>query len=508
MTVIENAATRPEQGLKVLPGSAVQYAVLVLILLFGFGIRLYDLKDAPLDFHPTRQLRSAIIARGLYYGWDTSASPDQRALAQNIASSMEIYEPTIFEGLVALTYRAIGQELLWVSRAWCALFWTVGGLALFALGRRFAPFWAVLAGLLFYFFLPFSIQASRSFQPDPFMVMWMILAWWAGYRWSETGRWSWAVLAGLTGGMALLIKAVAALPAVGALFALVLFAWGFKKAIRSPQAWVLTALLVLPSLVYYSSLGARSGSFLSFWTLSLSRLVLTSHFYAEWLGIVGGLLGFGSILVALLGVLLAQPRARALLIGAWIGYFVYGMVFPYQMTTHEYYHLSLIALVSLSLVPAAAALFEKLSVQPLIWRIVAILILAFTAGYNMYAARSALVVRDYAGEVIAWTRMGQALPDNGQIIALTSEYGNRLKYYGWHNLSAIWPTGADLQLSSLAGKDALDTTSYFQAKTAGKDYFLITAFGELEAQPQLKSILAHYPVLKKGDGFVLYDLRK
>ena len=42
---------------------------LTLFLLFGIAlaIRLYDITDLPLDFHPTRQLFSAVKARGMYY---------------------------------------------------------------------------------------------------------------------------------------------------------------------------------------------------------------------------------------------------------------------------------------------------------------------------------------------------------------------------------------------------------------------------------------------------------
>ena len=42
---------------------------LALAILFGaaLAIRLYDLTDLPLDFHPTRQLVSFIKARGYYY---------------------------------------------------------------------------------------------------------------------------------------------------------------------------------------------------------------------------------------------------------------------------------------------------------------------------------------------------------------------------------------------------------------------------------------------------------
>ena len=37
--------------------------ILFTLFVLGAGIRLVDLTDEPLDFHPTRQLRSAIIAR-------------------------------------------------------------------------------------------------------------------------------------------------------------------------------------------------------------------------------------------------------------------------------------------------------------------------------------------------------------------------------------------------------------------------------------------------------------
>jgi hypothetical protein len=50
-------------------GQSKLFLGIVLFILFalGLGIRLVDLTDPPLDFHPTRQIRSAIIARSLYY---------------------------------------------------------------------------------------------------------------------------------------------------------------------------------------------------------------------------------------------------------------------------------------------------------------------------------------------------------------------------------------------------------------------------------------------------------
>ena len=55
--------------------------ILVVILVCGFGTRLYDLTDPPLDYAATRQLRSAIIARGIYYGAATDVPECERAVA-------------------------------------------------------------------------------------------------------------------------------------------------------------------------------------------------------------------------------------------------------------------------------------------------------------------------------------------------------------------------------------------------------------------------------------------
>ena len=40
--------------------------VIALTAAAGLAIRLYDLTDPPLDFHPARQFHSAIIARGYF----------------------------------------------------------------------------------------------------------------------------------------------------------------------------------------------------------------------------------------------------------------------------------------------------------------------------------------------------------------------------------------------------------------------------------------------------------
>lgn len=483
-----------------------QFALLALVFLLGFGIRVYDLKDPPLDFHASRQLRSAIIARGIYYQLNIRADPEIRRTAQELAK-LEVYEPPILEAIVGFTDYLLGEEHFWLGRVYNALFWCVGGLAIFLLGRSFAGFSATLVGLLFYFFLPFSVIASRSFQPDPWMVMWVLLSAWAVYRWSVTLQWKWAVLAGLFGGIAVLVKAMAAFFVAGMFICIVFATLALRRLLRTAMPWAMAGFIILPSGVYYLFAHLqRASDFLSFWVVSLSGLVFTTNFYADWLAMMKGLMGLITVLVALIGVMLMEKRMRWLMIGGWIGYLLHGLVLPYQYVTHEYYHLPLVALVGLSVLGVLDVVFLALSKQGWLWRVAAVMVFGFAAFYGLYVSRSILYAADYTLEPVSWQRVSQALPKGASFVALTADYGLRLNYYGWRSASVFWPSSADLKLFSLSGNDPIRYEEYFDEVTAGKQFFLVTAFSELETQPQLKQILDRYPVYAEGSGFLVYDL--
>ena len=256
----------------------LKITAVVLLLALGMGLRLYDLTDQPLDFHPTRQLRGALIARSMYYQMLPDVDPQARQIAVGIANTTGQYEPSIVEKLVAMTYLALGREVLWVSRIYTSLFWLIGGVALYDLARRMTSYGGALVALAAFLILPFAVQASRSFQPDPGMVMWIILTVYALYRWGEKPSWKWAILAGALGGMAILTKVVAGYIVGGAAVAVVLTTLGLRRFWRNPQVWIMAVLMVAPSAVYYLSRSGRASDYFSGWTLSLSHLLLEPSF--------------------------------------------------------------------------------------------------------------------------------------------------------------------------------------------------------------------------------------
>jgi hypothetical protein len=493
------------------------WLVALALLALGLGLRLYDLTDQPIDFHATRQLRGAIIARGMYYQMLPAADADTRQRAIAFWYSTGQYEPSILEALVARTYLLVGGEYPWIARIYSSAFWIIGGLVLFALaGRSLAPGGA-LVGLAYYLILPFAVQASRSFQPDPGMVMWIILAVGALYRWAElvsqpllpSGEkkrlWIWVVLAGISGGMAMLTKVVAVYIVGGAAIAMALYALGVKRLWRSPQVWLMAILMIAPTAIYYAARQGRASEYFASWTISLSHLLLEPSFYVRWLNLVQNLMGLTALLLSLVGVLIAPVRLRALLLGLWGGYAVYGLFLPYQMYTHSYYHLQLVPIIGLSLVPVAQAILERLSQQTRFWQVLFVGIVLLGIAFPAWESVVAFSRDDFRGEPAYWQEIASHLPTDGKIIALTQDYGYRLMYYGWRKVT-LWPTRGERTLSSLRGSGK-EFEAYFAKRIEGKDYFLITSFNQLDDQPDLEQTLRQrYPLIAQGNGYLIYDL--
>lgn len=482
-------------------------SLLLLILIAGFAVRLYDLKDPPLDFHATRQLRSAIITRAFYYNSLPGADPTLAERA-GLLAQLETYEPPIMEWLVSRMNLLIGEDVFWTGRIFSALFWALGGFVLFLTGRKIASAWGALISLLIYFFLPMSVIMSRSFQPDPWMCFWVILFLWAILRWTETQSWAQTLLCGLIGGIAVIVKLFAVffvgMMFIGALAAL------WRKTKLNPliaKAFVMGLILIAPSFIYFLLLNrTASAGFFSSWVVSLSGMIRNPEFYGRWAAMIKGITGLILPLFAVTGVLIMSPDYRAVLLGGWAGYFLYGLFVPYQMVTHEYYSLILIPLTALSCAPIFQLITERLKTGGKLVPYAAALIFLAAAFYGGYAALGTLRSSDYSLEPAGWRKAGEAIPEGTAFIALTGDYGMRLNYYGWQSPSRMWPDRNDAALSALQGKEAEDFPAFFNAQVSGMDYFLVTAESELEQQPLLREALSVCPVFDEGNGFKLYDL--
>jgi hypothetical protein len=163
------------------------------------------------------------------------------------------------------------------------------------------------------------------------------------------------------------------------------------------------------------------------------------------------------------------------------------------MPTHDYYHWPYIAVAALG----AAVVVTRLEVvlariaPP---RLVAAVIALGCAAIAIAGARAAwprLHVRNAAAQLAQYREIGALAEHDTRVLFLDLEYGYPLMYHSEVSGDA-WPNQDDLAAEDLGGRPALDATARF-----ARDYedfkprfFIVTDLESLDAQPDLKALLA------------------
>lgn len=480
---------------------------LVLAFVLALGIRLYDLDDLPLDFNPARQLFSMLKARGMYYAITPGLPEWQREIAIQQWKESPVIEPPVLEALVAVSYRAFGENLA-IPRIYSILFWLFGGIFLFLLAQKLTDSNGAFFALLFYLFLPFGVYASRSFQPDPLMVALIIAALWAMWNWREKLTWRWAIAAGLLNGIAIFIKNVAVFPLAFAALALVLER-GILPSLKDRQTWSVAALSILP-VGLYTFYGVVVAGYLGgqFDFRFFPNLWSDPAFYLRWKGQLEGVFGFSVVLLALAGVFLSRRRVFVFLAGLWVGYFTYSMTFAYHTSTHDYYQLPFIPIVALSLAPIAQIVCERAaSLRNLpVLRIVAGLGCALVVALQIWTVRVELIRNNYRPDAEYFAMIGSLTGHTLEpVVSVSQDYGDRLEYWGWQP-NIAWYDESQLALRQAAGRN-IQLSERFGEFIEGKRFFVVTHLARLETEPYLKETLYNnFPVYAEGKGFVIFDL--
>jgi hypothetical protein len=252
--------------------------------------------------------------------------------------------------------------------------------------------------------------------------------------------------------------------------------------------------MIVPLLLYYlGGIGDQTSGYLTNWTV-ISRWseVLTPSFYMRWLIRVDDLLMAGLVFGGILGSVLTSRRTLAVLWGLGAGYLLYGVTFPFHILTHDYYHLPLVALVSLGIMSLTQVMIERVAKRGVALQFVFIGVILLFVFYNGWLGRSILLGQDYRDHPAYWREVGEAIPRNEKTIGISQNYGFRLMYFGWRRIE-LWPSDGSIRdFERIADETA---------------FFVITAKNQLE--PDLAEYLdTHYSVHAQGTGYLIYDLRQ
>jgi 4-amino-4-deoxy-L-arabinose transferase-like glycosyltransferase len=487
-----------------------QRAALLFVFAFAAAVRLDGLAELPLSFAPARQYYSALRARSLYYETQDQTPEWRKEVARHAVDGR--LEPPFMELLAVAGYLLAGGERLWIPRLLSALFWLAGGGFLFLVARWIGGFVPALAGTAFYLLLPFSVPASESFQPNPLMVMLTTIALWNSVRYRLSRQNRHFLAAAVAAGLGILVMPVCAPVILGALAALHIEQHGWRK-LPQPSSGLFLLIALVPGAAYYGY-GVLAGDM--GWKVPSSfvpEYFLNVRFWNGTLKRVRIVMGFSFPLIGVLGTFLATagPK-RALLFGLWSGYAAMCFLFNYHVSTHDYYHLLLIPIVALSLVPLIELVLQRLNemADGHILRKAAYGLLAlavFLGGGTAYQARRKPQVDKVDAAKAAL--VGRAVEHTTRAIVLDPFDRAPLFYHGFF-AGLRWPHLYDIRDEAMWGWEqvpARERLESYSRRLGVAQYFVVTDEPELNQQPELKRILeSESRLVASGEGYAVFKL--
>lgn len=496
-------------------GTRLRWVVIVSLLVGAIGVRLYRLNDIPMDFHATRQFRSALIARSYYYQHLDTVSARKKRVAQEAGARQGILEPPVMEFLASIAYRLSGRERLWMPRLMSSVFWVIGGIFLFSLASRVVSPDGAIVCCAFYLFLPFAIMASRSFQPDPLMVMLFLAGLSSIVKYFELPSRRRLTFAVSFTGLALFIKPVCVFPLFSSFLLLAIVAHGGWRAARNKHVWLFVICGLLPAAAFYGY-----GTFIAGFLTGQARgsfvpdLFLQSSYWRGWLDKVEYVIGYPALVVALFGLILFRPgRPRTLAIALWGGYLAFGLVFNYHIYTHNYYHLFLIPIVALSIGSVADRVLQTVRHERpgRLSQAMVLVLLATGTALAVDQVHWSWYRRGKPEDFVKLAQsIGEAVDHSDRTVFLARDSGKPLMYYA-EIAGSKWPETGEVRANTLRGRRGLSVEERFErlSRNRSPEYFIVTSLRDYARQKGLKKYLRdNFAVLKKKKNrYVIFDLR-
>lgn len=482
--------------------------VFLLLVVLGIIIRVSFISGAGVVHD--RQYRSLLMARAIYFSSEKAVPDWRQRVAETSSSRQEVLEPPITEHLVALGYRLLGKESLYVARMVPATFWIISAIPLFLLARRMTSIDAAIYSTAYYLLVPSGVLMSVSFLPEALMLLMLLISLLAIFSYVEQPSIFRLFIAASISAVAIWIKPFVAFVLPASFLFLVLDKTnGFKQLFRPPV--VLFCLIsLLPGVLYYGY-GLVVDDYLR-WKIHssfLPHLLWSISFWRGWLVTSAETAGVTPIVLALLGlVLVRRTISRRLLTGFFVGYVVFCLAFNYYTRFLTYYHAQLIVLVALALGSTVSTFANHLNhvFRARLPRAVLIVTVVFGLAMNYHHIKSSEIDLVFEGEKIS-AEIGRIVGHSERVAYLASHYGLPLEYYGelsgeyWPRPLKGWPlvSGPEQPRSIEERMPLLG----FEP-----EYFVITDLGEFRRHHgDLKQFLeANATLLAESDRYLVYKM--
>jgi hypothetical protein len=501
------------------PNSLQFKAALVLFFTLAALIRIIHVKNP--GHLVEREYNSAIFARDFYFQNNDSIEPWRQENARVTREMFPILEPPVTEYLVSWIYRLTGQEQIWFAHYLTIAFWLISGIFLYAIAARLISVEAAFFATIIYLFLPWGIIISRSFQPDALMMLMFLMSLFFIVRYFEKLNLVSAVLAGVVTGLTLLFRPLVSFQLLCAFIALSVYQWKSLKALFNRYTLIFLGMSMLPLALFYGigllfsgSLEGQSAFYFQGQAAFYFRphLLFQPRFWRDWIDLGTFVLGQSMIIAGFLGFFfLNKIKTKILLLGLLAGYFLFGIVFTYNIITHSYYHIQVFPLLALSASAFVVLLAERLQLSSgRYWLLPAFGVFLILFYFNYQEIRSNQRPPVFESPHLG-AEIGKLVHHSPKTVFVAYHYGAPLVYYG--EFAGIpWPVRIDD--SFYRPPDEKERTVEERLLSIGfePEYFIITNFDLYDRMHQdLRAYLEiNCQLYQAQEAFLIYNscLRK
>lgn len=470
------------------------HALVVLVFVLGFLVRLYKVQNPIADWHSWRQADTASVTRFFVKDGIDLLKPryhDISSIQTGIfnPNGFRMVELPIYNAVHSLLFKTFGLFSLevWGRLTTIAIALTTA-FFVFRVGMLIFGKWGALISLFFYLFIPFNIYFTRVILPDPMGVLFAVVSLWAFLIYIEKMNDVYFYISSLAMALTLLIKPYFGFYLIPILY-LAISKFGFRNILNDKnlrlKLIIYSTIAFAPFLAYrfWESKFPEGIPFYK-WAFNGNGIRFKPSFWYWIFGqrlshlILGGL-GVVPFVFGLLDSRSKNSIVQYLLLGA----LVYVTLVANANVMHDYYQIPLIPIFSLTLASGVIYLWN-------------------TDIFSRFLSRSVVIVSVLVMLVTGWSLIKENYNINHPEII---EAGKALDAIADKNSLVLAPYNGDTALLYQTGRSgwpAVDD-SIDNIISKGAEYYLSVDLGSKDT----KFVESKFKTITKTDKYIIVDLR-
>ncbi len=474
-----------------------EYLLLSIILVLGFGVRLYKINNPIADWHSWRQADTASVSRNFVEKGIDVFHPtyhDISSIQTGIfnPNGYRFVEFPVYNVIHAGIYNAFHVSFPKISlevmgRLVSILSALVGAFFLYLIGKRIVNTWGGLLSAFFYLFIPFNIYFTRVILPEPLSVAFGIISLWFFIEFIDGKNDGFLYTSGVFMSLAMLIKPFFGFYLIPLSY-LAINKFGINDIFKNKKLltkYFVFAALVMAPLLLWRVWVSRYPEGIPFFAWAFNGDMIRFR-PAFWYWIFGERLGH--LILGSLGLIpfvfgLLNTKTKNLFVQFFLlGMFAYVTIVATASVRHDYYQIITIPAIAIALASGSVYLwnkseFNKLGARVLVvFSVFVMLITGFSQIKGDYAVNHSEIIE-------AGAAVDQLTPKDALVVAPYN--GDTAFLYQTHRWG--WP----------AIDDSID-----HIIEKGADYYVSVDLGSSDT----KMIEARFKTIKKTSNYILVDL--